>query len=89
MATPVTLNIVCFRYRGLEADEQKLNILNKEILMTLHEKGIAAPSYTFLKGQYCIRVGNVNHRSKKVDFEILVKAVIEIGNELIGSLPQA
>ena len=85
MVTPVTLNIVCFRYRCLEADEQKLNILNKEILMTLHERGIAAPSYTFLKGHYCIRVGNVNHRSKKVDFEILVKAVVEIGNELSGS----
>lgn len=82
LLTPVTMNIVCFRYKkdGLSIDE--LNKLNKEILMALQEQGIASPSSTILHGNYAIRVANVNHRSKKSDFDLLVKETIRIGNEL-------
>jgi hypothetical protein len=51
--------------------------------MRLHEKGIAAPSYTTLKNNYCLRVANVNHRSAKKDFDVLVNAIIKIGNQII------
>ena len=33
----------------------KMNALNKEILMRLQEEGIASPSYTLLGGRYAIR----------------------------------
>jgi hypothetical protein len=49
--------------------------------MELHERGIAAPSFTILNGKYAIRVANVNHRSKKEDFEALVRGVLLIGRE--------
>jgi glutamate/tyrosine decarboxylase-like PLP-dependent enzyme len=83
LVAPVTLNIVCFRFNpgGLNTDE--LNHLNKHILMELQEQGIAAPSYTLLHGQYALRVANTNHRSKRKDFDILIKEVERIGNELL------
>jgi glutamate/tyrosine decarboxylase-like PLP-dependent enzyme len=78
---PAPLNIVCFRYNpgNLSADE--LNFLNKEILMQLHESGIAAPSYTVLQGAYCLRVAITNHRTTTADLDILVEAVLKIGEK--------
>lgn len=81
MAT-VTLNIVCYRFNPGGIPAADLNALNKEILMQLQEKGIAAPSSTILNGKYVIRVANVNHRSRKADFEALVKATVQLGETL-------
>jgi aromatic-L-amino-acid decarboxylase len=83
LLTPVTLNVVCFRYNpNRQLSQSALNILNKEILMRLHEEGVAVPSYTFLDGNYVIRVANVNHRSKKSDFDALVYDVLRIGKAI-------
>jgi glutamate/tyrosine decarboxylase-like PLP-dependent enzyme len=85
MLTPVTMNIACFRYKpvGKTLSTDELNRLNKEILMQLHEKGLSAPSYTLLHGQYAIRVANVNHRSTKSDFEALVHDTVRLGDSMI------
>ncbi len=56
LVAETTLSIVCFRYVGASAQAGQLNQLNKEILMLLLEKGIAAPTYTFLNGKYVIRL---------------------------------
>lgn len=77
-----SLNIVCFRYVGALVGTEQLNQLNKEILMQLHEKGIAAPTYTFLNGKYVIRVAITNHRTRVTDLDQLTKAVIQIGGRL-------
>jgi aromatic-L-amino-acid/L-tryptophan decarboxylase len=84
MLTPVTMNVACFRYKpvGKTLSTEVLNRLNKEILMQLHEKGLSAPSYTLLNGQYAIRVANVNHRSTKSDFEALVHDTIRLGDAI-------
>jgi len=81
LMAPVATNIVCFRFNPGNPN-LNLNELNKEILMRLQESGIAAPSYTKLKGNYCLRVANVNHRSLKEDFNLLVKEVIELGYKI-------
>ncbi|MBC7773919.1 MAG: aminotransferase class V-fold PLP-dependent enzyme, partial [Phycisphaerae bacterium] len=82
LLAPVTMNVVCFRYLPVQAKGIDLNALNKEILMRLHEEGVAAPSYAILDGRYAIRVANVNHRSKKADFEALIEAVVRIGQSI-------
>ena len=84
LMAPVPMNIVCFRFykEGLSAD--KLNALNKEILMQLHESGIAAPSFTVIKGAYVIRVAITNHRSKGEDFEILINEIQRLGEQLLN-----
>jgi len=81
LMAPVNTNIVCFRYNPSEPGID-LNWLNKQILIALQENGIAVPSSTKLNGDFCLRIGNVNHRSVKRDFEILVDEVIKLGNEL-------
>jgi glutamate/tyrosine decarboxylase-like PLP-dependent enzyme len=81
---PVPLNIVCFRFQAAGLDDEFLNRLNQEILIQLHETGIAAPSYTKLNGRYAIRAAITNHRSRKEDFELLVSETIRLGKALAG-----
>jgi glutamate/tyrosine decarboxylase-like PLP-dependent enzyme len=86
LMAPIGLDIVCFRFNpgpgGL--DDEQLNALNKEILMQLHEQGIAAPSYTTLQGRYCLRIAIANHRSTQEDFDLLAREVVRIGHELVA-----
>jgi aromatic-L-amino-acid/L-tryptophan decarboxylase len=76
LAAEAPLNIVCFRYRG--ANDQE----NKEILMRLQESGVAVPSSTVVDGRFAIRVAITNHRSKREDFDLLVETVERIGAEV-------
>jgi aromatic-L-amino-acid decarboxylase len=82
LLAPAPLNIVCFRYRlpGLSVEE--LNLLNQELLVHLHESGIAAPSYTTLNGNYALRVANTNQRTRRDDFDLLVATLLRLGHEL-------
>ena len=57
-------------------------MLNKELLLRLHEGGVAAPSYTVIDGKYALRVCITNHRSTKEDFDILVREVVRLGKIL-------
>ncbi len=82
MMAPIGLDIVCFRYNPGHLELEALNALNKEILMQLHEKGIAVPSYTTLHGQYCLRIAIANHRSVTADFDLLATEVVRLGNEI-------
>lgn len=82
LLAPVPLNIVCYRFVAEGVAPEKLDELNKEILMELHERAIAAPSFTVIDGKYAIRVAITNHRSRKEDFEALVEATVTLGREL-------
>ncbi len=63
------LNIVCFGVKGDSSGE-----LNREIVMDLHESGLAAPSTTRLDGRPVIRAAIVNHRTAEADMEVFVAA---------------
>jgi glutamate/tyrosine decarboxylase-like PLP-dependent enzyme len=84
LMAPIELNIVCFRYAGKTQDEAELTRLNQEILMRLHEQGIAAPSTAILGGKFAIRVSIANHRSRRADFDLLVREVLRLGGEIEG-----
>ncbi len=83
LLAPTAMNIVNFCFIADGFDDQQLNDMNAEILMRLQERGIAAPSSTELHGRFSIRVAICNHRSRRSDFEVLVKAVKAIGEELL------
>ncbi len=89
LLTPVTLNIVCFRFIQPQLNSDDLNILNKEILMQLQEQGIAAPSYTILNGNYAIRLSITNHRTKAKDLDKVIHSVISIGETICGSFSKS
>jgi glutamate/tyrosine decarboxylase-like PLP-dependent enzyme len=82
LLAPVATNIVCFRYNPGGLDDGRLNTLNAELLIRLHESGIAAPSYTTLHGRYCLRAAIANFRTTSDDLPVLVRAVTEIGASL-------
>ena len=81
LLAPVSLNIVCFRYRAADADR-----VNREIVVNLQESGIAAPSTTVLDGRLAIRCAIVNHRTDRCDIDALVAAVLEFGARRAANL---
>jgi aromatic-L-amino-acid decarboxylase len=83
LTAPIGLDIVCFRYNPGGLEIEALNTLNQSILVRLQENNIAAPSYTTLSGEYCLRVAIANHRSKLEDFDLLVEAVTKFGKQLL------
>lgn len=83
LVTPVVLNVVCFRFVPQGFPTDRLDALNKEILVELQEQGIAVLSGTAILGKYVMRVGHTNHRSRREDFDLLVKEVLRIGNDLV------
>ena len=89
LMAPVVLNIVCFRYTPGRMTDTELDVLNAELLVRLHESGIAAPSYTTLGGRYCLRAAIANHRTRPEDLVMLVEAVARIGGQLRSKSPAA
>ncbi len=84
LVADVPMNIVCFRYKGAVSGSEDLDALNKELLLRLHEGGVAAPSYTVIDGKYALRVCITNHRSTQSDFALLIREVVRLGRELEG-----
>ncbi|MBE0528920.1 MAG: amino acid decarboxylase, partial [Thermoleophilia bacterium] len=86
-ALPAALNIVCFRYvrPGLDGDaldDPALDDLNKRIELELQERGIAVPSIATIGGRKYLHVAVANHRSRREDFDLLVREVVRLGEEL-------
>lgn len=81
--SPVSLNVVNFRFRVDDKDDQALNELNEELLLRLQESGIAVPSSTELHGKYALHVAITNHRSQREDFDLLVREVVRLGKQLL------
>lgn len=84
LLAPVPLNIVVFRYVSPGLTDEALDALNQELLIQLHEQGIAVPSNLTIGGRYALRVAIVNHRSRRDDFDLLVRESRRIGAELAG-----
>ena len=82
LLAPAPLNVVCFRYQVPGATDAALNTLNQEILLRIQESGLAIPSQTMLGGRFALRVAVTNHRSRREDFDLLVRAVVETGDAL-------
>ena len=84
LLAPVTLNVVCFRFRPYGLAETELNALNKELVLRVQESGVAVPSSTVLDRKFAIRVAITNHRSRREDFDLLVGAVRETAAKLMA-----
>lgn len=84
LLAPVPLNVVCFRYTVPGWDDERLNPLNRELLLRLQERGVAVPSSTVLRGRFAIRCAITNHRTQRADLDLLVENVRSIGDELSG-----
>lgn len=83
LLAPVSLNVVCYRFAPAGVSPSRLDALNEEILVRLQETGVAVPSGTTIGGRFAIRVANVNHRSRREDFDALADATLAIGRSLL------
>jgi glutamate/tyrosine decarboxylase-like PLP-dependent enzyme len=88
LALPVSLNIVNFRYTRPGLNDERLDDLNKQIETELQERGIAVPSTVTIHGRRYLHVAITNHRSRRDDFDLLVREIIRIGNELAAEPEQ-
>jgi aromatic-L-amino-acid/L-tryptophan decarboxylase len=84
LLAPVSMNIVCFRYRA-GVPEDQLDPFNRELLAEIQLRGIAVPSHTLIDGNFAIRVCVANHRSETEDFDALVEGATVIGAELTAN----
>jgi len=81
---PAPLNICCFRYTAPDLDADSLNAVNQEILWRVQESGVALPSHTVLDGKFAIRVANTNQRTRREDFDLLVRTVLDLGRAVVA-----
>src|SRR3990172_7954117 len=83
LLAPVPLNVVCFRFFSPELDEPALDRLNEELLLRLQEGGAAVLNSTRLRGRYCLRAAITNHRTRREDFDLLIREVIALGRGIL------
>lgn len=82
LMSPVTLNIVCFRFKG-DLEESALNALNESILVALQESGFCVMSPYRVTDKFCMRVALSNHRTLTEDLEALVLQVLATAKRLL------
>ena len=79
---PADMNVVCFRFHPAGMGEKELDALNHELLIRIQESGLAVPSHARINGRFALRIANTNHRTQRMDFDLLLKAVLDIGSSL-------
>ncbi len=70
LRAPIALNIVCIGLTDATHDA-----LVPQIVMDLHERGVAVPSLTTIKGRPVIRAAIVNHRTREDDADRLMAEI--------------
>ncbi len=72
-----SLNIVCFALNTGWPDAA-----NEAVVIDLQERGLAAPSMTYLSGRPVIRAAIVNHRTTAADIDRFVAALHEAAGRI-------
>lgn len=85
LLAPVSLNIVCFRYRNTGDEQAESDRINADIAVALQESGIAAPSTTLIQGRLAIRAAIVNHRTTAQDIDALIESTIAFGEKITSA----
>ncbi|HEX8806874.1 MAG TPA: pyridoxal-dependent decarboxylase [Candidatus Aquilonibacter sp.] len=75
LLAPVQLNIVCFRYRRDDLDENALDRFNDELVIALQESGEAVASSTTVGMHRAIRMCILNHRTTDADLAHTLDAI--------------
>ncbi len=78
LLAPVQLNVVCFRYRRQDLDEDELDRFNDELVIALQESGEAVASSTTVGMHRAIRICILNHRTTDADLVQTLEAIKKI-----------
>ena len=83
---PVGCDIVCLRYAPTSVPPERLDEINQELVLRVHESGVAIVSDTVLDGALAIRVAISNHRTRDEDLDLFLDAVLRFGAEVASDL---
>jgi aromatic-L-amino-acid/L-tryptophan decarboxylase len=75
---PVTLNIVNFRMRPVDLNDELTDQFNADLLADVQLSGVAVASTTRLDGRLFIRVCIVSHRCTLEDFDIFLEHLLSL-----------
>jgi glutamate/tyrosine decarboxylase-like PLP-dependent enzyme len=89
LLAPVSLNIICFRYRMPAMSDKELNSMNRELIVLLQESGIAVASQTKIRDKIAIRVNITNHRTRSKDMRTLVSAIDALAPQALSRVVEA
>jgi glutamate/tyrosine decarboxylase-like PLP-dependent enzyme len=82
LLAPITLDVVCFRYRPPGLGEAALDRLNEAIAIAVQEDGEAVVSTTRVGARRCLRACIIGHRTRESDLDVLIAAVRKGGAAL-------
>ncbi|MBA3882945.1 MAG: aminotransferase class V-fold PLP-dependent enzyme [Chthoniobacterales bacterium] len=83
LLAPAPLNVVCFRFVHPDYSEAALDELNENLLALLQESGVAVVSSTRIDGRFALRTAITNHRTRRDDFDVLLRTLDELGQQSI------
>ena len=84
---PVGCDIVCLRYAPSHLDPSRLDAVNRELVLRVHESGIAVVSESVVRDRLVIRVAISNHRTRTEDLDLLVETLLRLGPEAEAVVP--
>ena len=82
LLAPVTLNVVCFRYRPPGYPEAELDDLNRRLGAAILEDGRVYYGTTTYAGRVAFRPAIANWRTAEVDVDLIVPVARELGGAL-------
>ncbi|WP_141982962.1 pyridoxal phosphate-dependent decarboxylase family protein [Saccharothrix saharensis] len=83
LLAPITVFIVCFRYRPPGVPESELDDLNRELGEALIDDGRVYAGTTVYRGKVALRPAIVNWRTTEEDVDLLASVVRELGGRLL------
>lgn len=84
LLAPAPLNVVCFRFVHADRSEAALDDLNENLLASLQESGVAVLSSTRIRGCFALRAAITNHRTRRDDFDVLLRTLDDLGQRSIA-----
>lgn len=86
---PVGCDVVCLRYAPADVPPQRLDEVNRELVLRIHESGVAIVSDTVIHGAVSVRVAISNHRTRNEDLELFLDTLHHLGAEVATDLDEA
>ena len=86
---PVGCDIVCLRYAPAGVPPERLDELNHELALRVHESGVAIVSETVLDDRVAMRVAISNHRTRDEDLDLFLSTLVTLGEAASADLHEA
>ncbi len=83
---PVGCDVVCLRYAPPGVPTERLDEVNAELVLRIHESGVAIVSDTVIHGSLAVRVAISNHRTRDSDLELFLDTLLDLGAQVVIDL---